>query len=354
MLDENLQQQDIPEQIGRIKISRGIKNGLESAASNILTQDSIFVASHLHTIHSGFVSTRHPIPSAMGLRYYDSVEGVYKWVDYATHNGINSIVITDHDNQDALSEAREKIENENLPLIAIPGVELSLGAGHTLMLNQELSQVEIDYIRRRLSKAEWKDKEFIAFCNEYRQKGAYIIPAHPLDPRLPYKLQSEETWRELFGLEFMNSGVLANFTLNQIEKRMRDDNKLDEEKALLIFAGSDAHRVKRNDILTQIHLPVKDNINYRRQKESSTRIMELLAGGLADGTKTSAMNENLTMHFSKTPGIIRAVQDMADTVVAQFQINPGLSALRLIIPGLLYLLNEQYRKALLNSYDKIV
>ena len=219
------------------------------------------------------------------------------------------------------------------------------------MNHQFGGQDEINYIRKRFQKGVWDDAEFIAFCNEVRGKGGYVIPAHPFDPAIPFQNGHRNLWPDLYGLEIYNNTAFGNTPPKQIPKTIKELG-IDTEKALLMFGGADAHRIMRMTAFMEIHTPIKDNLDYQDQDKSSARIMELLAGGLADGTITSAIREKVTIHRPKSPTLLRAIFSKLDIVWDQLELN-GPAAFKLLPLGIGYVLSPRVREMVIEAYKDI-
>ncbi|MFP3910108.1 MAG: CehA/McbA family metallohydrolase [Archaeoglobaceae archaeon] len=63
---------------------------------------------------------------------HDGRDPVRELLDSAVEKGIDIISITDHDTVNGSLEAIEIVESEHLPLIVLPGVEISTEEGHLL------------------------------------------------------------------------------------------------------------------------------------------------------------------------------------------------------------------------------
>jgi len=63
----------------------------------------------------------------------DGIDSVKKLLRAALEKKLNAIAITDHDTINGSLEAMEIVEEENLPLVVIPGLEVSTCDGHLLV-----------------------------------------------------------------------------------------------------------------------------------------------------------------------------------------------------------------------------
>ncbi len=64
--------------------------------------------------------------------YSDGIDSVKKILRAALEKKLDAISITDHDTVNGSLEAMEIVEEEKLPLVVIPGVEISTSDGHLL------------------------------------------------------------------------------------------------------------------------------------------------------------------------------------------------------------------------------
>ncbi len=63
---------------------------------------------------------------------HDGRDSVRKMLDAAISKGLDIISITDHNTVNGSMEAKEIVESEHLPIIVLPGVEISTQEGHLL------------------------------------------------------------------------------------------------------------------------------------------------------------------------------------------------------------------------------
>lgn len=149
----------------------------------------------------------------------DGRDSVRKILSIAVERGIEVISITDHDTVEGSLEAAELVEEENLPIKVLPGVEVSASTGHILAFGI-LKDVEAG-----MSVEET--------CRKVRELGGVTFLAHPFDflrggsVRLKDFILSD-------GVESFNAKSCFNFLAKRYASKFSKPE----------IAGSDAHSAK--------------------------------------------------------------------------------------------------------------
>ena len=146
----------------------------------------------------------------------DGLDSVEKLLKQAMSLGLDGIAITDHDTISGAIEALELMEKQDLPILVIPGIEVSTKEGHLLVLG----------IREAIPPA-LDVKETIKIA---RKLNGLIIAPHPGDI-LRRSLKSVENL-DIDAIEAFNSKPFASSKFAE---------KIAVKQKLPIVAGSDAH-----------------------------------------------------------------------------------------------------------------
>jgi hypothetical protein len=98
----------------------------------------------------------------------DGIDGVEVLLQEALRKGIDVISITDHDTLEGSFKALEIAEKENLPLLILPGYELSTKEGHLLIFGKEN---ELEVLRKGIGIRE--------AAEVFKGKNCLTALAHP-------------------------------------------------------------------------------------------------------------------------------------------------------------------------------
>lgn len=148
--------------------------------------------------------------------FSDGRDGVEEILKAAFDGGLDGIAITDHDTLEGSIEAERIVQERDLDLLIIPGVEVSTSDGHLLALGV-----------RELPPSRQSPDETIEFV---RRRGGIAIVSHP------YHLFRHSMYRipDCDAVEVYNSKYIFGIA-NLWAKRMA------ERRGLPMVAGSDAH-----------------------------------------------------------------------------------------------------------------
>jgi hypothetical protein len=161
-----------------------------------------FVAElHIHSTHS------------------DGKHSVKKILEITVQKGIDVVSITDHDTINGSLEAMEIVEEEDMPLLILPGIEISSSEGHLLAYGIT-EDVEPGMSIKESSKA-------------VRQLGGLCFLAHPFDFLRNGSL-SPRSFLLVDGVEIFNAKNPFNFLARRFAKKYSKPG----------IAGSDAHSIK--------------------------------------------------------------------------------------------------------------
>jgi len=153
---------------------------------------------------------------------FDSLADPKKIVDLALARGIQCVAIADHGNIKGCLEARNYIQKNNLPILAIVAEEVKSKQGDILALN----------IKERIPDHLPADEVF----QEIKKQGGMSVIAHPFGLFCGFKEKLENYLGRFDGIEIINSSVFAG---NQTAKEFAKKHNL------LFTVGSDAHFVNR-------------------------------------------------------------------------------------------------------------
>ena len=148
----------------------------------------------------------------------DGKNSVREILGEAIKKGIDLISITDHDTLNGSLEAIEIVNEENLPITVIPGVEVSAKGCHLLIYG---IKKEID-----------AGLEIVDAINEAKKFGGFVVLPHPFEfyrkgcIRLRY-------FKLVDAVEVFNAKSYLNFLAGYFAKRYRKP----------MIAGSDAHSI---------------------------------------------------------------------------------------------------------------
>lgn len=149
---------------------------------------------------------------------FDSLADPKKIVDLALARGIQCVAIADHGNIKGSLEARNYIQKNNLPILAIIAEEVKSAQGDILALNIETP------IRDHLPADD--------VLREIKKQGGMSVIAHPFGLFCGFKEKLENCLGRFDGVEIINGSVFAG---NQIAKEFAKKHNLP------FTIGSDAH-----------------------------------------------------------------------------------------------------------------
>lgn len=155
---------------------------------------------HVHTAHS-----------------YDGVDSVAETLRWARANGLDGLAVTDHNTVAGLREAEEA----GSALLVIPGVEISTGGGHLLLLGV-----------REAAPPRRPPEETIEWAEA---RGATVIAPHPFHP-LRHPLGRVEGLR-VHAVEAFNSRTISGWANRKAQREI-------ERLRLPGVGSSDAHRAR--------------------------------------------------------------------------------------------------------------
>ncbi len=153
----------------------------------------------------------------------DGLDPVEDLLLEAVRRGIQAISITDHDTLDGSTTALEIAEKESLPLIIIPGYELSAKEGHLLVFGDE-GNLEVMERGIRIREA----------AEELKKKGCVTALAHPYQFYRSGVPRPSQVVSCVDAVEVFNSRSILSFFNN-----MAFNLALKHGKSCI--AGSDAH-----------------------------------------------------------------------------------------------------------------
>lgn len=186
----------------------------------------------------------------------DSVERILKT---AVEKKIDVISITDHDTIDGSLSAIEFVSTEKLPLIVIPGIEISTRSGHLLAYGI-LKDVESGLDMRET-------------CEIVKREGGITVLAHPFD-FLRKGSMKVGNFKFVDCVEIFNAKSYFNFLAKRYAKRFSKTG----------IGGSDAHTADQVGIV----------INFLKTPEKSS-----ILGAYYNGRKQT-LRERLSFLLSQT------------------------------------------------------
>ncbi len=168
--------------------------------------------------------------------FSDGRDSVEKILRAAVEKKIDVLSITDHDTIDGSLSAMEIVAAEKLPVIVIPGIEISTRSGHLLALG--------------ISKGVEKGIGMEEACDAVRTLGGLAVLAHPFD-----FLRKGSVRRRDFALvdcvEVFNAKSYFNFLAKRYAEKYGKSG----------IGGSDAHTAKEVGIvINYIESPDKKSI----------------------------------------------------------------------------------------------
>lgn len=137
----------------------------------------------------------------------------------AVEKSIDVVSITDHDSIQGSLEAMDLVEEENLPLHIIPGVEITTSSGHLLAYGIT------EDIEPRMTMDET--------CKAVRELGGVCFLAHPFDVVRGGSVMLRD-FKIVDGVEVFNSKSYFNFLARRYARKFSKPG----------IAGSDAHSAR--------------------------------------------------------------------------------------------------------------
>ena len=167
---------------------------------------------HLHS-HTGLRLWYCPL-------LYDSVQSVETILARALELGLDILSITDHDSLAGYLKAQKIINEENLNLTLVPGIEISSKDGHVLAYGVD------KVVEPGLTAAET--------VKRIHQLGGIAIAAHPYNP---LALKDKILEVDFDAIEVFNSQTTQKANAKSLAAA--------KNLGLPCFAGSDAHQVEQ-------------------------------------------------------------------------------------------------------------
>ncbi|MDK2875998.1 MAG: hypothetical protein PWQ22_408 [Archaeoglobaceae archaeon] len=168
--------------------------------------------------------------------YSDGRDSVKRILMSAIEKRIDVLSITDHDTVDGSLSAMEIVSAEKLPLVVIPGIEISTRSGHLLAYG--------------VSKSIEKGLGMRETCEEVRGLKGLTVLAHPFDFLRNGTLRKED-FRFVDCVEVFNAKSYFNFLAKRYAKRYNKKG----------IGGSDAHRASDVGIvINHLEAPNKESI----------------------------------------------------------------------------------------------
>lgn len=168
--------------------------------------------------------------------YSDGRDSVKRILMSAIEKRIDVLSITDHDTVDGSLSAMEIVSAEKLPLVVIPGIEISTRSGHLLAYG--------------VSKSIEKGLGMRETCEEVRGLKGLTVLAHPFDFLRNGTLRKED-FRFVDCVEVFNAKSYFNFLAKRYAKRYNKKG----------IGGSDAHRASDVGIvINYLEAPNKESI----------------------------------------------------------------------------------------------
>ncbi len=158
-------------------------------------------------------------PHVHSEQSFDGKEPVELIMEQAADIGLDSVVITDHDEIQASVEAAELAEEYDL--IGVPGIEVSTKAGHLLAIGVE----------EKIPKNQSLDKT----VEKVRELGGAAVIPHPFQ-RTRHGIKKKKI-NKLDAIETYNSWIFTGY-------RNRRAKKFAEKRNIPGIASSDAHSIK--------------------------------------------------------------------------------------------------------------
>lgn len=146
----------------------------------------------------------------------DGKDSVRSLVESAVAKNLNVLSVTDHDTVQGSLEAVDIVREEHLPLIIIPGIEITTSSGHVLAYGVT------EDIEAGMSMVET--------CKAVRLLGGMCFLAHPFDFIRGGSVRLAD-FKVVDGIEVYNSKSYFNFLALRFAKKLSKPG----------IAGSDAH-----------------------------------------------------------------------------------------------------------------
>jgi len=192
------------------------------------------VANHVHTIVSDKYSHA---PEAANAAYAYSVQGLGAAIAAFEGDGVDAIVVTDHNAIDAIFDPQVRATK----MTVIGGMEWTTRSGHALLIGFEAARAADAILpppwRQRPSRA-----DFQAMVDRTHARGGVVIIAHP---RVPFR-----TWPdEVFAADGVEVWGLDHFLMRNRGAQRWWHERLVGGDRLIAVAGTDLHpgaRIRRH------------------------------------------------------------------------------------------------------------
>lgn len=190
--------------------------------------------------------------------YSDGRDSVKKIVQKAVDKGIDVLSVTDHDTIAGSLSAIEFVSDEKIPIVVIPGVEVSTSTGHLLVYG----------IGRDIEKGLKMDKT----CETVRKMGGISVLAHPFDIFRKGTIRKKD-FEFVDCVEVFNAKSYFNFLARKYAEKFGKKG----------IGGSDAHKAEHVGMV----------INYLQSSDKDSII-----NAIYDGRKQTFM-ERLSYLLSR-------------------------------------------------------
>ncbi|MEM0214468.1 MAG: PHP domain-containing protein [Archaeoglobaceae archaeon] len=191
-------------------------------------------------------------------KYSDGKDSVKKIVQIAVNKGIDVLSITDHDTIAGSLSAIELISEEKIPIVVIPGIEVSTESGHLLVYG----------VWKDIEKGMKMDKT----CKVIREIGGISVLAHPFDILRNGTIRKKD-FEFVDCIEVFNAKSYFNFLARRYAEKFQKKG----------IGGSDAHSAEHVGIV----------INYIKSSEK-----ESILNAIYDGRKQT-FRERLSYLLSR-------------------------------------------------------
>ncbi|MCX8172388.1 MAG: CehA/McbA family metallohydrolase [Archaeoglobaceae archaeon] len=190
--------------------------------------------------------------------FSDGMDSVGEILRKAVENGIEVVSITDHDTIDGSLEAMEIVSEEKIPVIVIPGVEISTSSGHLLAYG----------IVRDIEKG----IEMRESCKLVRNLNGISVLAHPFDFLRRGTIRASD-FKFVDCVEVFNAKSYFNFLAKRYAEKYNKKG----------IGGSDAHSAQQVGLV----------INYLESSEKKA-----ILNAIYDGRKQT-IKERLSFLLSR-------------------------------------------------------
>ncbi|RLI80071.1 PHP domain-containing protein [Archaeoglobales archaeon] len=182
----------------------------------------------------------------------DGNNSVKEILDEAIKKKIEIISITDHDTLNGSLEAIEIVNEEHLPIIVIPGIEISTKNGHLLVY--------------RIDREVEKGMEMAETIKAAKELGGFTVLTHPFE-FYRHGCVKPNYFKHVDAVEVFNAKSYLNFLASYFANKYKKP----------IMAGSDAHSVYTIGYgLTLVDLNVE--MKHKNDNTVSNRVFEAIMG----------------------------------------------------------------------------